>query len=134
VSDAITNLIPPERREGWRWWEARRLRYNVALALAGWAAYALYWLLLLTYAAPRFVDGRMVLAQTLFLGAGYLVVMGAANIFYLLGVLTESIAKPEAVEHFRERTWAIGFWGSIALPFLFPLMVFAVFLAQSGPP
>lgn len=134
MNDAITNLIPPARREAWLWWEARRLRYNVALALAGWVAYGLYWLLLLTYAAPRFIDWRQVLGQTLFMGAGYLAVMGVANILYLLGVLTESIARPEDIDHFRERTWAIGFWGSIALPFLFPLAVFALFLASSGSP
>lgn len=134
MNDAITNLVPAAHREAWRWWEARRLRYNVALALAGSAAYALYWGLLLTYNAPLFLDWRQILAQTLFLGAGYLGVMGIANIFYVLGVLTESIAKPEDVDHFRERTWAIGFWGSIALPFLFPLVVFALFLASSGSP
>ena len=132
--DAVTNLIPPARREAWLWWEARRLRYNVALALAGWAAYALFCVLMLTYNAPVFFSWRQVLGQTLFMGAGYLVVMGVANVLYLLGVLTESIARPEDVDHFRERTWAIGFWGSIALPFLFPLVVFAVFLASSGSP
>lgn len=134
MTDAMTNLIPPARREAWRWWEARRLRYNLALALAGWTAYALLCLLMLTYGAPMVFNWRQVLGQTLFMGAGFLVVMGVANILYLLGMVTESIARPQDVDHFRERTWAIGFWGSIVLPFLFPLAVFAMFLASSGSP
>lgn len=134
MTEAITNMIPPARREAWRWWEGRRLRYNLALALAGWLAYALFWVLMITCNAPMVLDGRQIIAQTLFMGVGYLVFMGVANIFYLLGMLSESVARPEDVDHFRERTWAIGFWGSIALPFLFPLAVFAVFLASSGSP
>lgn len=134
MTDVITNLIPPARREAWRWWEARRLRYNVALALAGCTAYALYWLLQFSFAPPIIVDGRQIAAMTVFLGVGYLVVMGLANLLYLLGVLTESIVKPLDVDQFRERTWAIGFWGSIALPFLFPLLAFALFLASGSAP
>jgi hypothetical protein len=134
MNDAIASLIPPDRRESWRWWEARRLRYNLFLATAGWTAYALFWLLQFGFDQAPVDDWRGAVSMTLFLGTGFLVLMGIANILYLLGVLTESIARPRDVDAFRDCTWTLGLWGSVALPFLFPLATLAILLATSGRP
>ena len=134
MTDAITNLIPPDRRQAWRWWESRRLRYNIGLAVAGWCAYALFWLLQFSFDWAPASSWQGALGMTLFLGTGSLLLMGLANIFYLLGILTESIARPADPDQFRTNAWNLGFWGSIALPFLFPLGTFAALLAQGGPP
>lgn len=117
-----------DRRGAWLWWERRRLRYNLGLALAGWAAYVAAWLIGLALGQPMPDDPRQVLSTTLFLGTGFLVVMAGANIAYLAGVLVETIVRPRDVEAYRKRAWALGFWGSIALPFLFPLLVLAATL------
>lgn len=134
MTEAITRFIPPERREAWRWWEGRRLRYNIGLGVAGWTAYALFWLLQFAFDWSPASNWQGALGMTLFLGAGFLGLMALANIFYLLGVLAESISRPSEVDQFRTTTWNLGFWGSIALPFLFPLGTFAALLAQSGSP
>lgn len=134
MNEAITNLIPSDRRQAWRWWEARRLRYNTGLAIAGWSAYALFWLLQFGFDGSPASSWQGALGMTLFLGTGFLVLMGLANIFFLLGILTESVARPDDLDHFRTTAWNLGFWGSMALPFLFPLGTFATLLAQSGSP
>jgi hypothetical protein len=132
--DELIERAPPERQEAWRWWEARRLRYNIALALAGWSAYAAFILVHMSFGSPLMDNSPGWIGLTVGLGVGYLVLMLTANVFYLLGVLTESIARPKDVDVFRDRTWALGHYASIALPFLFPLANFAILMAQSGRP
>lgn len=134
MNDAISKLIPPAHREAWRWWEARRRRYNIGLAVAGCTAYALFWLLQFSFDWSPASSWQGAVGMTLFLGTGFLGLMGLANIFYLLGIVTESVARPSDVEGFRTTAWNLGFWGSIALPFLFPLGTFAALLAHSGQP
>lgn len=126
MTDAITNRIPPHRREGWRWWEARRLRYNIGLALAGWAAYALFLLLQFSIAPQPDISLRAFASMTIILGIGYLLIMAMANGLYLLGVLIERFIQPDDLDHYRTSAWNLGFWGSVALPFLFPLGTFAI--------
>jgi len=65
---------------------------------------------------------------TLFLGTGFLAAMAAANVAYLAGVMVEAVVKPRDVEAYRRRAWNLGYWGSVALPFLFPLLVTAASL------
>lgn len=120
-----------DRREAWLWWERRRLRYNVGLAIAGWTAYVAAWLIMFALGEPMPNEPRQVLSMTLFLGAGFLVVMAAANVAYLAGVLTETIVRPRDLDGYRNRAWNLGFWGSLALPFLFPLLVTASTLGRS---
>ena len=118
--------------DAWTWWQARRLRYNIALAIAGWAAYGLDIALFQAFGRPAWRDWQGGLSMTLFLGTGFLVLMGAANICYLLGPLTESLVKPGDVARFRRTAYAGGFWGSVALPFVFPAVNFCMLLGQSG--
>ena len=116
----------------WAWWQARRLRYNIALAGAGWAAYLLTVGLHALFADPVWADWREALSVTVFLGALFLIVMGVANILYLLGPFGESVLRPADVGHFRRTAYAMGFWGSVALPFLFPLINLASLIGSPG--
>ncbi|MGE0459729.1 MAG: hypothetical protein AB7O56_16155 [Bauldia sp.] len=108
--------------DGWSWWQARRLRYNVALATSGLAAYVLAILISVAFGDAVFATLGEAAGQTLFLGSLFLVVMGIANVCYLLGPFGEAWLRPRDVERYRETAFAMGFWGSAALPFLVPLV------------
>lgn len=123
------DLISPG---AWSWWEDRRLRYNVSLGLAGWAAYGLTLALHYAFGQPMFATWQSAASVTLLLGAGFLVLMGFANIFYLLGATVESMVAPRDRDAFRKAAFALGYWGSLALPFLFPLVNLAA-LISLGP-
>lgn len=66
------------------------------------------------------------LGLTLFLGIGYLIFMGAANVCYLIGSILESVIKPANIDGFRHSAYALGFRSSAAAPFLFPISVLAM--------
>lgn len=121
---------PRPSSEAWAWWEGRRLHFNLALGAAGWAAYGLNAGLFYAFGRPIWADVRGAAGMTLLLGAGFLVLMGIANICYLAGVLTESLAAPADPVAFRRRAFALGFWGSLGVPFIFPLANFALLIAQ----
>ena len=112
--------------DGWTWWQARRLRYNLALAASGAVAYvatiALWW----ATRQPIWRDWRDVFATTLLLGTGFLLLMGAANVCYLIGPALEAWIGPKDPRRFRRSAYALGFWGSVALPFAFPLINLAM--------
>ncbi|MCW5867860.1 MAG: hypothetical protein KIS61_11415 [Candidatus Eremiobacteraeota bacterium] len=104
------------------WWESRRWRYNVKLAVAGWVAFAFYCLVCSTL-LPRVVPAgeiEITLFTTLFQGIGYLVAMGVANVCYLLGPLVESLVNPQRPDSLRQSLYALGTAFSVALPFLIP--------------
>lgn len=117
------------RPEAWAWWEARRLRYNLGLAVAGLAAYSAFWLVMLAFGQTQGLDMRALVATTAFLGLGYMIVMAAANGCYLLGIGLEILLKPQDRGAFRARFWALGFWGSCALPFVLPVAAAALGLS-----
>lgn len=118
--------------DAWAWWQARRLKYNVTLAIGGWAAYALAVGLNYAFGHPVWRDWRGGLGMTIFLGTIYLVVMGVANVCYLLGPAVEGWVKPADVERYRRTGYAMGRWGSLIVPFTFPLVQFAMLIAHSG--
>jgi hypothetical protein len=113
----------------WAWWQARRLRYNLALATAGWLAYALNAALFYAFHRPIWRDWQGGLGMTLFLGTGFLILMGVANVFYLLGPAMEAWMKPADPARFRSAAYRMGLAGSVALPFLFPLGNLALLIA-----
>jgi hypothetical protein len=115
--------------DAWAWWQSKRLGYNLALAAAGWAAYGLTVALHIGFNQPLWPDWRGAVSMTLFLGIGFLVVMGAANVFYLLGPAIESLVKPTDSGRFRRAAHGMGFWGSMALPFAFPVVNLAALIA-----
>lgn len=131
---AAEALNPNEGGDAWRWWQARRLRYNIALAAAGWIAYGTNVVLFAAFGRTLWRNWQGGIAMTLFLGTGFIVVMGIANVCFLLGPWTEKVAKPDDVDAFRETAWKLGFYGSIAVPFLFPLGNLAMLIAQMGQP
>jgi hypothetical protein len=81
----------------WLWWQARRLRYNMALAGGGWGAYGAAVGLHYAFGDQVWRDWRAGLGMTIFLGVAYLIVMGFANVLYLLGPAVESWVKPADV-------------------------------------
>jgi hypothetical protein len=115
----------------WAWWEARRLRYNLTLAAAGWIAYGLAIALNYGFHHPVWRDWRGGLGMTIFLGTVYLLVMGAANVCYLLGPAVEGWTKPADPDAFRRRAYALGLWGSLIVPATFPLVQLAMLVAHS---
>jgi len=106
----------------WVWWQSKRLGYNLALAAAGWAAYGANVGLHYGFNHPLWRYWRDAASMTLFLGVAFLVVMGAANVLYLLGPAVESVVKPSNPSRFRRTAYGMGLWGSVALPFVFPLV------------
>ncbi len=105
----------------WAWWQGRRLGYNMALTAAGIAAYLLTVGLHYAFGDPVWADWRDALGATLFLGTAYLVVIGLANVCYLIGPFGEAWLKPADVERFRQTAYRMGLSGSVALPFLWTL-------------
>ena len=119
---------PPRAGDSWRWWESRRLRYNIGLAIAGalaWALFALEASLLTDWFS---ISVSVTLAQ----GLAWLVAMGVANLAYFLGPVSERIFKPDDPDAYRRRIYGLGFWFSIAVPFLFPAVTLIAILATLG--
>lgn len=123
----LAHIVGSKRAEAWRWWESRRLRYNIGLAMAGWIACGAFWAILFAYSGDSAAyDIALVAKVTLAMGVGFLVIMVGANVCYLLGVAAELVFKPTDLETFRGRAWDVGYWGSLALPFLLPLGALAL--------
>ena len=119
------------RADTWQWWQARRLRYNLILAVAGWIAYAAGLGVNYAFGHPMWRDWRGGLGMTLFLGVVYLIVMGVANVLYLLGPAVESWVRPADVDRYRRNAFAMGAWGSLIVPATFPLMQLAMLIAKT---
>ncbi len=128
---AVTPLGSPPLDDAWAWWRARRMAYNASLAVACILAYAA------NVAVFRFgfqrpiwmsvLDGR---SMPLVLGGAFLILMGAANICFLLGPLSEAWLQPHDRETWRRTSWGLGLGGSLAVPFLYPVAKLAVLFAQ----
>jgi hypothetical protein len=116
----------------WSWWQGRRLGYNVALAAAGATSYGLAVALNYAFGNPPFATVAETLGQTIFLGTMYLVVMGVANLCYLLGPFAETVLKPADPDRYRRAAYAMGFWFSVGAPFLFTLMTIAFLIGDNG--
>ena len=118
-------------KDAWTWWQARRLEYNLTLAAAGWIAYGLGIAVNYAFGHSMWQDWRGGLSTTLFLGTAYLLAMGVANACFLLGPLVESWARPKDIPRYRRATYAMGRWGSLLIPFSFPLILLAGLIANS---
>jgi hypothetical protein len=125
----------PRAGDSWRWWESRRLRYNIGLAIAGWVAWGLAAAAIWTLVPliPFQTDNpEVTLFTVLIQGVLYLLFMAAANLLYLLGSLSEAVLRPADVDGFRRRMFGLGFWFSVALPFAFPAMTLISLLSMVG--
>jgi len=114
--------------DAWRWWEGRRLRYNIGLAVAGVVAWGLFVAegLLLTHWFSLSVSA------TLATGLLWLVAMGIANLLFFLGPVSERVLKPKDRDAYRRRIFGLGFWSSMAVPFLFPAAALIAILSTLG--
>jgi hypothetical protein len=104
------------------WWGSRRRRYNVALVAAGVVAFVCY----LGALQARCADTpgvEVTLFTILFQGIGYLIAMGVANVFYLIGPGLERFVRPVARPNYRRWAFRAGLAFSIALPFAIPLAI-----------
>jgi hypothetical protein len=104
------------------WWNARRLRYNVALVIAGILAFIAYVAVCVTL-LPKEADVDITLFTTLFQGVGYLFMIGVANVCYFIGPLSERFVRPADPERYRHLCYRLGFWFSVLLPFSIPTLL-----------
>jgi hypothetical protein len=104
------------------WWADRRLRYNVALLVAGVVAFFCY-AGALDIRCRNVPEVEITLFTTLFQGIGYLIAVAIANVFYNLGYWSERILKPHNPGRYRRTVYALGFSVSVALPFSIPAMI-----------
>ncbi len=119
----------PLPSESFRWWERRRLRYNLGLVVAGILAFAAYAFVLIRFQnvirAPDPSEEDAFSGFTLVLqGFGYLFMMFVANICFFVGPLSEWWLRPRNVDAYRRRAFRLGFWCSVALPFGIPVLLF----------
>ncbi|HZW15327.1 MAG TPA: hypothetical protein VFF66_03625 [Brevundimonas sp.] len=119
---------PAASADAWRWWEARRLRYNLGLAAAGWLAWGLFVVETLWLRDTFSISVSLTLVQ----GLIWLIAMGVANLLYLLGPVSEIVLRPAEPETYRRRMFGLGFWFSVSVPFLFPAFVLVGILATFG--
>lgn len=114
--------------DAWTWWQGRRLRYNLTLAAAGWLSYGLAVAQSFALGRPMWQTPVGAFSMTMFLGTGYLILMGFANVAFLLGPTVESWVRPAGVAAYRRAAFAMGLWGSFALPFALPLANLALLI------
>src|ERR1700687_4006493 len=103
----------PFTSEPFRWWERRRLRYNIGLVAAGVLAFVAYAGLIVRYgdiinaADPSQAD-EFSGFTLVFQGVGYLFMMFVANICFFLGPLSERWVHPDDVISYREKAFRFG--------------------------
>lgn len=107
----------------WQWWERRRLRYNVGLLMAGILAFVLYLVVYFAFSSKLPMEIDVTIFTILFQAVGYSFYILVANIFYCLGALLESLPRIRSLESHRQTAFTFGFWLSVALPFLEPLLL-----------
>ncbi len=114
---------PNIRTQTKQWWEKRRLRYNFGLVFAGILAYAVYIMICYRFVYPVDPEAEDTLFTMSFQGFAYLIMIGVANGFYNLGYIIDVNFNHDNQPRFRIRLFRLGFWGSVALPFMIPLIV-----------
>lgn len=109
-----------------KWWEKKRLNYNVGIILSGITSFILYVLIVefIVFKSEKNWDGEITIFTLISQGIGFLFMIGIANLFYFLGSFSETIFKPKNIEKYRNLTYKIGFWFSCALPFSIPTILF----------
>jgi hypothetical protein len=114
--------LPEFNLSAWQWWESHRLRYNIGLAISGILAFVAYIVVLYIF-NDRIPDAEITAFTILFQGIGYLLFIGIANVFYFLGSISEKLPRIRDLESHRRMTYSLGFWLSVAMPFLVPITV-----------
>ncbi len=112
------------------WWESRRLRYNAGLVAAGIIPFVCYVVVCFTL-LPRVLplpEIKVTPFTTLFQGAGYLFMMGVANVCYFLGPISEYLVRLRNIGRYRRICYRMGYWFSVLLPFSIPALLTALVL------
>jgi len=110
--------------EALTWWEQRRLRYNVALVIAGLVAFVCYVVVLdRGISSGAMPDAEITIFTTVFQGIGYIFMMVVANVCFLAGPLSEALIKPTKVLIYRRVMFQVGLWFSVLLPFTIPAYI-----------
>jgi hypothetical protein len=105
------------------WWESNRKKYKKGLIVSGIAAFLAYAILGSCLIAPYDHEFEITLFTIFFQGVGYFMMMQIANIFYDLGYYIDNRFSNESNLEFSKRLFNLGFWCSVALPFLIPTMI-----------
>ncbi len=114
--------------DAWTWWQGRRLRFNLTLAAAGWLAYGLAVGQSFVLGKPMWQTPTGAFSMTLFLGVGYLILMGFANVVFLIGPAVEGWTGPRAAAGYRRIAFPAVLWGAFILPFAMPLANLALLI------
>lgn len=109
-----------------QWWLPRLPMYNVGLAVAGIVAFILYVIV----GSLLVTDFELNPLFTLVQAFGYLVMMGVANVCYMIGPISESVLRPDDVRLYRDRWYNFGCRFSFALPFCIPVLVLLLAVLQ----
>ena len=118
-----------DAKNAWQWWAGRRRQYNFGLVIAGMLAFVCYATVVFSFES-RIPDADITVFTTLFQGVGYLVMMGVANISFFIGPISEQIVRPNDVPRYRSVTFALGYWFSVLLPFIIPVVLLALVITQ----
>ena len=97
-------------------------KYNVGLAASGVLAFIIY-LILGLWILPAEAKFEVTFFSVIFQFISYVVMMGIANVLYLMGPFLEIFVEPAHPERFRRIFFGMGFWLSVALPFSIPLLL-----------
>lgn len=113
------------RKNSQEWWESRRGKFNRGLIVSGFLALTLQAILIQVLKPGGFVISEFSILSLPLIAASYLVYMGALNLFYNIGPISESIMPSiKDIENYRKRLFNIGYWLSSAIPFLIPFWFF----------
>lgn len=112
------------------WWNKMRRKYNSGLIISGIIAFILYLVVVefIVLKSSENWDGEITIFTLFFQGIGYLIMIGLANLFYNLGAISERIIKPNNIFEYRNRTYNLGFWFSVCLPFIIPISLLVYYL------
>lgn len=112
------------------WWNKKRLKYNTGLIISGITAFIAYAILGGSLIAPHDIDFEITLFTIFFQGMAYLIMIGFANILYSLGFVVDKKFNKLNSMLFRQRLYNLGFWFSVGLPFIIPILIVIVYFVN----
>lgn len=107
-------------------WQKNRIRYNIALIIAGFLAFISYCILgSLVIPSPYF---EITIFTTIFQGIMYIVMMGIANVGYTLFMYIDHLWNRCNVDALSHKIIFYGYWGiSCVLPFSISILLYVLY-------
>ena len=105
------------------WWKTRRNSYNTGLIISGIVSYILSVLLGSILIAPYDCEFEITIFGFVFQVLFFLFTLIIANIFYNLGAFTDKHFNKKNEDKFRQRLYNMGYWFSVGLPLLIPILI-----------